>query len=216
MEKLHQIKNNISVSDLFANELSAEAKQYRSADDFVKAKAKFYHWTIHDFKEFSIKEAWKFTEWDNARFGFFFIKDKKMANDFVADNKPLWDIRSVKVKEATLKINNPLDLTISWIFTKTEQAPLIVKMLWGWNMKPKEASEFLDENIWLWEVAEMYETIYSNLHNKKLMQSHWFDGIISQFWKDAKWNVIKEYVAFSSEQIKTKEQLIDIWNDANK
>ena len=68
-------------------------------------------------------------------------------------------------------------------------------------MSPSEALEFLDENIGLGEFPELMEALYSDIENKKLMQAHGYDGIISSFGRDENGQTIKEYVAFDPSQI---------------
>ena len=105
------------------------------------------------------------------------------------------------IKEAYLNIKKPLDLTEQGIFTNKEQAPLIVRLTGGDEMSPSEALEFLNENIGLGEFPELMEALYSDIENKKLMQAHGYDGIISSFGRDKSGQTIKEYVAFDPSQI---------------
>jgi hypothetical protein len=53
-------------------------------------------------------------------------------------------------------------------------------------MSQDDALEYIKENIGLGDVLDMYEGIYSDINNKKLMQDAGFDGIVSQFGKDEK------------------------------
>jgi len=76
------------------------------------------------------------------------------------------------------------------------------------NKDPKEALELLNDEIWLWEINDFMESIYNDIENKQLMIDAWYDWIVSQFWKDESWNIIKEYVAFYWEQIFSKEHLV--------
>ena len=94
------------------------------------------------------------------------------------------DRRPVTIKEAYLNIKKPLDLTPEGIFTNEEQAPLIVRLTGGDEMSPSEALEFLNDNIGLGEFPELMEALYSEIENKKLMQAHGYDGIISSFGRD--------------------------------
>jgi hypothetical protein len=89
---------------------------------------------------------------------------------------------------------------------RKEYSPMRSKRRWlsvtgGDEMEPSEVLEFLDEYIGLGEFSELTEALYSGIENKKLMQAQGYDGIISSFGKDEKWEVIKEYVAFDPSQI---------------
>ena len=109
------------------------------------------------------------------------------------------------IKTVKLAIRNPLDLTTEGLFTKAKQAPLIVKLLGGEDLSPKDALAYLNETIDLGNLPEMYEEIYRTVDNKKLMQEHGYDGIVSQFGRDENGDTIKEYVAFENSQITTND-----------
>ena len=161
-----------------------------------------YHGTLETFDQFDLTKAGKNTGWKNANFGIFFSDAKReVITEFVEMNREPGDRRPVTIKEAYLNIRKPLDLTEQGIFNNEEQAPLIVRLTGGDEMGPSEALEFLNENIGLGEFPELMEALYLDIENKKLMQAHGYDGIISSFGKDEKGEVIKEYVAFDPSQI---------------
>lgn len=96
----------------------------------------FYHGTLETFDTFSSTKAGSNTEWKNAKFGTFFLDSKERAAEFPELARMPGDKRPVQVKEAQLSLKKPLDLTTQGIFTKAEQAPLIVKILGGEDMAP--------------------------------------------------------------------------------
>lgn len=193
-------------------DIAQEARRYGSPEDFARAKINAYHGTLEDFDTFDIKRAWSNTEWENAKFGIFFLDNFNRAKEFPELARRSWDSRPVKVKEAYIDLKNPLDLTVQWIFTKKNQAITILKMLWWYEegMTSQEALDSIEENIWLWEMQELFESVYSNIDNKKIMQDAGFDGIISDY---GDW--IKEKVVFSEKQVLTAQQLKQIREKAN-
>lgn len=140
------------------------------------------------------------------------VRTQRMPN---ADSSATWPWRTtaaaapgdrpVHLKTVKLAIRNPLDLTTEGLFTKAKQAPLIVKLLGGEDLSPKDALAYLNETIDLGNLPEMYEEIYRTVDNKKLMQEHGYDGIVSQFGRDENGDTIKEYVAFENSQITTND-----------
>lgn len=180
--------------------LESAPKVIKPTESTIKGTT-FYHWTRDDFSEFNLKKVWENTQFDNASFWIFFSDNKSAVQDFLKTTKVAGETRKDIIKEVQLDIKNPIDLTIQWIFTNKKQAPLLVDMLWWGKMSSDDALAYIDDNIWMWEIGELYETIYSNIWNKAKMQEAWFDWMIAQFWKDAKWAVIKEYIAFEPSQI---------------
>lgn len=170
----------------------------------------FYHGTTANFDTFDLAKAGSNTEWDNAKFGIFFLDDAKVAHDFVSENLPPMgkEKPSINVKEVKLNIKKPIDLTVQWIVTKKEQASTVVLLLNGEKMSPTKALALLNEEIDLGTVWELYEELYKSLDNKKIIQDAGYDGIISQF---GDWQL--EYVALDPSQITIikKESPIAKW-----
>ena len=86
-------------------------------------------------------------------------------------------------------------------------------MFTGKDVSGKEALNRLDEEIDLGTVNEFFEELYSDIENKKLIEKEGYDGIVAEMGRDGK-RIIKEYVAFSPKQIKTKPQLTALFNQA--
>jgi hypothetical protein len=127
-----------------------------------------------------------------------------MASEFPELTRMPRDDRPVNLKEAKIDLKKPLDLTLEGIFTKAEQAPLIVEILGGEKgMSPEAALESLNETIGLGEIGDLYEALYADIGNKKLIEDAGYDGIISQYGKDDKGCTIKEYVVFDPKNIKS-------------
>lgn len=190
------------------------AKNFKTAEEFINSLPIVYHGTLNKFDTFDIKKAGKNTEWENAKWGFFFIDDAKRAAQFVEDTRPAGNNKSPIIMETFVDIKKPLDLTIEGIVTKKDQASVIYEAMTGEKLDPEDALEMLDDAIDLGTVNEFYEELYANTASKKLFQKAGYDGIISEFGReDGK--IIKEIVAFSPEQIKTKAQLEQIWKESN-
>jgi len=180
-------------------------KHVRTLNRYVgPATTVFYHATREVFDHFDVSKAGAHTGWANASFGIFFSDNKDAVLEF-AENTRDGDDRPVNLKTARLNIRNPLDLTTEGLFNKAKQAPLIVKLLGGEDLSPEDALAHLNETIDLGTLNEVYEGIYDSLDNKKLMQEHGYDGIVSQFGQDENGDTIKEYVAFENSQITTNE-----------
>jgi hypothetical protein len=172
-----------------------------SAPQIATEPKTLYHGTTAEFDNFDITKTGSNTGYDNAKFGVFFLDNPEQALKFAQENGATGG--KARVINASVDIKNPLDLTIEGIFSKEAQAPTVVKLLGGEDMSPKDALEYINENIGLGELGDLNDGLYGDIKNKKIMQDAGFDGIISSFGKDANGGVIKEYVAFSPEQIKT-------------
>lgn len=196
--------------------LVAEARKYKTAEEFVKAKGNpVYHGTLAEFDNFDAGKAGSNTEWKNAKFGTFFLDDATKAKEFPDLARMPGDNRPVNLKEVYIDLKNPIDLTTQGIFNNEKQAPTLLKILGTEDGKPitnpKKALKYLNDNVDLGNYSEMMDEIYANIKNKKIMQDAGFDGIISDYGDG-----ITEKVVFDTAQIKTKSQLTDIWNKAQK
>lgn len=172
---------------------STEFKEWFSGSKIIEKNGKplkVYHGTNHQFTHFDKAFKGRNTEWSNTRLGFFFLADKQLAINFTEENG-----NGNRIISAYLSIRKPLDLTIRGIFNQVEQAPLLVKILSDLDMSPRKALKFLEDEIGLGEVAEMYEAFYTQ-EAKDMMVAAGYDGVISEFGRD-----VLEYVAFEPEQI---------------
>lgn len=180
---------------------SEQVKETSTPPDYMTIPDVVYHGTLADFKEFDSSKMGENTEWDNARFGFFFIGDKARAEKFVEDTRPTGDSRPVQVKEAKL---NPLikyaDFTLGGLVTNKEQAPVVYKILSGEDATAEEALTFLDENIDLGTLGDLFDGLYGDVANRDLLIEAGYGGLVSEFGReDGK--MIYEYVVFNTEDI---------------
>lgn len=70
-----------------------------------------------------------------------------------------------------------------------------------------------DKDVW-----GKYEKIFPNFLKdaEEWFTKEWYDSLIVPWWDKATGKEWLAYVVFEPEQIKTKQQLIDIYNKANK
>lgn len=197
------------------NALIQEAKKYKSADEFINSQKPVYHGTLAKFDNFDAKKVGSNTEWDNAKFGTFFLDDAQKAKEFPELARMTGDNRPVNVKQVYIELKNPIDFTIEGIFSNEKQAPTIIKILGTENGKsitdPKKALQYINDNIDLGDIGDLKDALYGDIKNKKIIQDAGYDGIISDYGDG-----ITEKVVFDTNQIKTKSQLTDIWNKAHE
>lgn len=193
-----------------SKEVSTEPQgdeQQASQNEYAtKPDQTFYHGTLAKFDKFDSSKVGENTEWENAKWGFFFIDDKSRAEQFVEDTRPTGDDRKANIMEVELNIKNPIDLTIGGIVSKEDQASVIYEIMSG--EKPassEEALQALDESIDLGTIGDFFNDLYSNEDAKQMIIDAGYDGIVSEFGRDGK-NVILEYVAFNPEQISIKKE----------
>ena len=164
--------------------LVEEAKKYNNADEFVKSQGKpFFHGTNNKFDEFDIKKIGSQTDPGLFGKGFYFANNEDVAKRAIKGGTAKY------VKEVNLNIKNPLD--ISQFKTKKELAnylnideSLLVQGGSGFRPSPNHTGEFTSA------VKNMgHDAVFVNR------------GGISD-----------EIVVFDPKNIKTKDQLINIFN----
>ncbi|RRV28908.1 hypothetical protein EGJ86_23540 [Pseudomonas sp. o96-267] len=152
-----------------------------------------YHGTNADFTTFDKAKRGSNTGWNNARQGFFFIADRKLAEDFARENGG-----GSRIVEAYVSIKKPLRLTTQDIFNIAEQAPTLVEILTGERIDDaQEALAQLDEILDLGNMQEAMDELSTD-KAVAIMRRDGYDGIFSHFGDG---NL--EYVAFEPEQIKS-------------
>lgn len=168
--------------------LMAEARKYKSAEEFVNSKEKVYHWTNAKFDEFDIKKIWSQT--DEGIWGrwIYFSPNKEMAKiapwwnwaryikEVIVDKSKLFDISKYKDIQ---KLADDLDMW-EWNFTMGSDG--IIRP----NQSQIRQLTTHIEDLW-------YEWVYVN-----------------RWWK---WD---ELVIFDPKNIKTESQLKQIREQANK
>lgn len=180
------------VSDVFdevESNLFSEARKYKTAEEFLKAQSKpLYHGTNTKFEVFNKSKIGSATDEGLFGRGFYFGNTEAFAR--VAPKGRLAKI----VMEVYAPNANLFD--INKIKNKSEMAELL-------NMS-KDAL-IKDSNGIIRPVRGQVRQFTSHL------QDLGYDGVIIKRGGDA-----VETVIFEPSQIKTKSQLTDIWNEANK
>lgn len=172
---------NKAVKNKQLDPLIAEARKYKTAEEFVKAQGTpVYHGTNADFSEFGKTSAGMN----------FFTSSKGVAADY-----------GKNIKETFLDIKNPKIVDMS-----------------GYNWFGQRV---VDRGMGLPEsINKGRKTNYVYLESLNAKRAG-YDGVIFKNVADS--NTITggkaigdTYVVFDPKNIKTKSQLIDIWNKANK
>lgn len=141
--------------------LAAEARKYKSAEEFVGARGEtLYHGTSKEFDTFIPSEEGRLGK------GIYLIDSISQAGVF-----------GKNIKEVKVNLKKP--------FIVKENSPSIWKQT---NIKSQSGSEL-----------------------QAFLKKRGYDGIIEELPSGA-----KEYVVFDANQVKTKSQLTDIWNQANQ
>ena len=181
--------------------LKDEARKYKSADEFIKAQWKpLFHWTRADFKEFDISKAWKRNSEDlwYAWRWIYFTNSKKVASEFVEE---WWDLYLS---------------TSQWWQPRVIEAYVDIKP--SEILKVKDFGE-LERVLWLKQPKWMWFVEWSKVTADKIPQlakSKWYKAIEVDWWWKVDWIDVTETVVFDDKLIKTKEQLKQIYEEANK
>jgi len=183
------IKTKQQLTDIYnkakgQDPLIEEAKKYERVEEFVGSKKVVFHGTNKEFEEFKI--AGEVSPYKRESVGPHF--GTKEQAGFVAKTK------GGKVKEFYLDIKNPIRLEDrnSW-----SQAGINNQLFEKGIITRAE----YDDNVYK---KETYDT-------RKILREKGYDGIVYSNTAEGKGD---SYIAFSNEQIKTKQQLTDIYNKA--
>ena len=178
--------------------LLQEAKKYKSADEFVKAQPKLYHGGTADIKEINLNKT-KFSKTfylsDDANYAKSFGGNRSVVNEMVLDPKAnIIDLRKPNDKQIQTIIDainvekaKPTKYGESFSFNPFSDKQVIKGIKDG-------KAHFI-------ELPEI----------KKILKDLGYDGMITSEVPYA-----KNIGIFNPKVIKTKYQLIDIWNKANK
>jgi hypothetical protein len=165
----------------------------------VKAQGEpVYHWTNADFEQFSVK-WWKrstILAEENVESQWSFFTDNKDVAEMYSKSREWWKPRVI---EAYVPMENTLDIS-----------------------DLRTAPKLLDDILELWKEDGIYvsnmEDYWQLLDNKKIadfIKSKWYDSVkISEI--DPSLGEHFSYFSLYPDQIKTKKQLLDIYNKANK
>jgi hypothetical protein len=200
--------------------LTQEARKYKSAEEFVKGQSDVvYHGTMEDFEKFEL----------NPREIGIHFGTKKASEDRLKLNAT--DSYSAKlpegsiIKEVVLDIKNPLKVNDKFaegnidLFVKdilnNEKLPfndeykLLEKQLDEFNQYERQAfgSEGYSKKR-----KELEKLLKDNAIN--FIKNSGFDGLIYNNRSEDRGSISR--VVFSPDQIKTKQQLTEIWNKAQE
>lgn len=179
--------------------LLQEAKKFKTADEFVKAQPKVYHGTQAKFDKFETKFA---TDAEGRKLNlgwgknnFYFTTKKGEALKYATRERSpevakLYPKGEPNVIEAFVDIKKPFDMEIG---------------------KNAERWRKVRDGYWSDGVSDFN---YHKIPNGKTKA----EAFVEQLKKEGYDGIIdgQEITAFSESSIKTKSQLIDIWNKANK
>ncbi len=162
------------------------------------APLRVYHGTFAQFDEFDLKHVGENTGASDTPLGFFFIADSELARQFAIDTAGI-DRRdeSPRVIEAYLSIKKPMRLNREAFFGDEAQAATLYEIFTGEQLPPKEALEWINEEIGL---GEWYDVRESVTEGRDILIRDGFDGVISEFGAG---NL--EYVVFDPAQIRVMD-----------
>lgn len=178
--------------------LKAEARKYKSADEFVKAQGEpVYHRSPNKFDKFDMSKVSNDTNRQKGGWGLYF-SDSVEAIPEDAYGKYLYEVQPPK--GTLLDTKNPVDEKI---------VSKIVNAVRGSGKNPSELSDF-SYNGYLF-----YKTLSRVLGGDKeaslFLSKNGIDGL-----KRAINPTANDYILFSDKSIRTKKQLTDLYNQATQ
>lgn len=210
-----------------------EAKKYRTADEFVKAKANAFHGTASDFEVFDPKYKGYSTDADSAKGAFWFTDDPMTAKayaTYAAEDAPVQRIlkEADEVEKLAKKTNDPkLWEKYDELVIKAEElsdynatyerrikdAKVIDSYVEGkflevdaQNKTPQDLSS--DSNIDSWLNSKVKEAVEGGYDGLKITN---IDDAVGLYDRPS-----THYAVFNPDKIKTKSQLKQIWEEANQ
>ena len=195
-----------------SSDLSTEAKKYKSAEEFVKAQPKLYHGGSADIKDIQLgKSNFQKTFYmsENPDYAKSFGGNKSSLNEIMVDSKAkLADLRKpsddlVKQIEDIIS-SKPTGKTVR--IQKPDGTFLEIPETKGGLSNPVHSSKDILNGIRQGKAyfAEMPEV-------KKALKKLGYDGMITQESKMG-----TNFGVWNKDILKTKSQLEEIWNKANK
>jgi hypothetical protein len=185
-------------SQKYGDDLIQEARKYNSADEFVKAQGEpVYHGSDVEIKEFSKKFGGE-TTGNNKLASFHFTSDKTLAKDY--------GTQAILKKNENISLNTPEGMEFEKFARNSS------KITEGYvKLKKPLVIDLKGKSI----------NVDKSLIEQERAIKKGYDGII---YKNATDNVLFNpeakpsdiTVVFKPENIKTKSQLTEIWNKANK
>lgn len=182
--------------------LMEEAKKYKSAEEFVKSKINFQHWWRVSVNEFWITKSMKI-----AREKFNKLQTER---DNIINNSQYWKIDD-KFKKRFDDIDKELEkldydkrwrnIKEKWFYFTNDKDYLKTFDRWA------VTDAFVDlKNPYIvkkWEIDLIEEAGY-NPKTIQRLEDQWYDGLI--------YNNGEQLLAFDKSSIKTRKQLMDIYN----
>jgi hypothetical protein len=170
--------------------LMAEAKKYKSAEDFMKAQwVPLYHWTDAKFDKFDIGKSWEkwisLWKWIN-------LAEKKWEAEFYSKNKN------------TIKVF--LDKNIN-IKSFDSQSDFIQQRKNSWFNSSDNSVKWINDDIAKYSkylLEKWYDWIMIPVNNNYRMRAWWN----AEFGRNL--------TIFNPEKVKTESQLRKIYEQANK
>lgn len=144
-----------------------------------------FHGTNAEFDQFDLSKKGSNTEWINTVHGFFFCEKVEHAKLF-----------GQRIIQAEITMKKAIDLRLTSIFTKEEQASVVVEAFSGEKLDNEAAMEWLNEEIGLGEIGDLYDMLDSE-ESHDLFVKAGYDSIISNLGDNN-----NEYVVFNPEQIR--------------
>lgn len=196
-----QLKMGASIEDVTKNNpLLQEAKKYKSAEEFVKAKTNALHGSDTEITQFDTKFLGKNTESKGAKDTFFFTSSKEMADEYG---------RGAFLKK---KVGELGDLT-------PEQRPQLLAEAKGKAKINEVALDYKNPKIITKRGLLRDNQVAKDIQKAK---EQGYDAIIYKDVIDPVLGDSEKFIrgditaVFDAKNIKTKSQLTDIWNKANK
>lgn len=213
-------------ADNIPQDLLQEAKKYKTADEFVESKVKFYHGTKHKFDEFDNKFLWQTTQAWSSKQAHFFTNKKEIAEWYAN----LWDAPEVdKLAREVEELEKTAKRT--WKREKHDR-----KLQELEDLAYSDANNYewgvlwVDIKLWKNKVVDMKWEAYKESQLNDIItkaKKEWYDSVTlknsadavnTPIWWWARWeDEISDVIAvFDAKNIKTESQLRKIREEANK
>ncbi len=190
--------------------LLEEAKKFKSAEEFVKGQPKVFHGTTRDFEIFDASKLGEASGSKSGQAGFWFTDDVSTAKSYskAENEKIVGELLKQGKKQEAVKLENKIFADKDPRFLK--EISLDLKNPKIIDAKGKRYNE-LDEVL-------VGDDAIQDIITKAKAEGR--DGLIIKNLSDhADYSVYKpatHYLVFNPANIKTKSQLTEIWNKANK
>lgn len=195
--------------------LIQQAKKYKSAEEFIKAQGTpVYHGTNKSFSNFELTEGKRsgFLGSENTvKNQAIFVSDNKSVADFYGKNRAYVQGGQPRLIEAVIPNKNIIDISKS---LPTEVKNKALSLIQKWEGGKIKTSIPVSRQNWLLDQPEFVKL----LKDKGYIGAKLNEGSVL---KSDKYTLKTKggnytYAIFDPINVKTKEQLIEIWNKANR